>query len=451
MISGFCVAVVQGQTPVSTATPLPEELFPELKGIMQAALQQSPTMVLKNIELAQSEASRISVRSQMLPSLGTSISYNSSDAAVSTNTDVSSRQSGVYYSAALSQPIYRWGTLQAQLDAAKIQLSISQRNYAEGYRQLAATIRTQYLGLIYRKIAWRNAQAVRERARYALSLEESKLQYGRIAASDIIGPRLEAEDAGLRTDRAAEDLAAAKRLFARLTGLAELSDDSIPQQIPQVGFDPAAASAKAQAFLSSGWENNPAVLNARDQVRVAELNYKVAKYRLYPMFSFGASIAQSNSTQASASNVEQVGVLSQYIGVTATWTIFDGFATKAAKMSARANQRYYERALQTQSDAIIDQVRSQEKQLGFSYRAMALAEIRHTQADSAARQREDELKQGLSSQVSLDAALATLDAYTLNLLNQRMDFLSRWADFVSVVEQDPALQYLPATLKSNVR
>lgn len=451
LIIGFWVSGAGGQTTASRATPLPEEMFPELKGIMEQALQQSPTMMLKNIELAQSEANRMTVVSQMLPSLGTSVSYNVSDAAVSSNTDVKSRSSGVFYSASLSQPVYRWGTLQAQAEAAKIQLHITQRNYAEAYRQLALSIRNQYLGLVAKKIALRNAEAARERAAYTLSLEESKLQYGRISQADIIAPRLEMDDARLRADRAAEDLAAAKRYFARLTGLPEPEDASIPAGIPQVNYDPVDTGTMASAFLGQGWEFSPSIVTARDWVRVAELNYKVAKYRLYPMFSFGASLSQSNSTQASQSSVSQVGVLSQYLGITASWTIFDGRATKAAKISARANQRYYERLLQNQTDALFDQVRSMEKQLGFSHRAILLAETRYTQAESAARQRRDELQQGLSSQVALDAALAAQDSYSLNLLNYRLDFISRWSEFVSMVETDPALQYLPATLKSNVR
>lgn len=443
---GWAVAAAE-----SRPTPMPEELFPELKEILRASLQQAPQMMLKNIELAQSEAGRMTAVAQMLPSIGTAVSYNVSDAAVSSNTSAKSRSSGVYYSAYLNQPVYRWGTLQAQAEAAKIQLHITQRNFAEAYRQLALSIRNQYLGLVAKKIAWSNAEAARERAAYSLSLEEAKLQYGRISQSDIIAPRLEMEEARLRADRAAEDLLMAKRYFARLTGLPELTDESIPAQIPTVAYDAATTSSMARAFLSQSWENNPLILTARDWVKVAELNYKVAKYRLYPMFTFGASIAQANSTSASESTVSQVGVLSKYFGVSASWTIFDGRATKAAQISARANQRYYERLLQNQTDTVLDQVRSLEKQLGFSHRAVQLAETRNTQAESAVRQRQDEAQQGLASQVAVDAALAAQDTYRLYLLNQRLDFLSRWSEFVSTVDTDPALQFLPATLKSNVR
>lgn len=444
-------AALTARAQASQPTPMPEDLFPDLKRILQAALQQSPQMIFKNIELAQSEANRATMRAQLLPNIGTGASYYTSDAAVSSNTSAKSRASGLSYSAAISQPVFRWGTLMAQYEASKIQLAITQRNYREAYRQLALSIRNQYVGLIARKITWRNAEATRARAEFNLSLEENKLQYGRISQSDILAPRLELEEARLRVDRAAEDLAVAKRSFGRLTGQPELSDASIPDQVPELPYDSAAATARANAYLNQGWEQAPAIITAREWVRVAELNYKLAKYRLYPMFSFGGGVSQSNSTSVDSGTVTQSGVVSQSISLSASWSIFDGGATKAAKISARANQRYYERLLQNQTDTLLDQVRGMEKQISFSHRAMLLAQTRYTQAESAAHQRKEELQQGLASQLTLDAALAVQESYALYLVNQRLDFLSRWSEFVSTVDSDPVLQNVPATLKSNVR
>ena len=191
-------------------TPMPEEIFPQLKGIMQAALQQSPQMIHKNIELATGEANRMAAAAQRLPQIGSGVSYNVSEASVSSNTNVSSRSSGVFYSMSASQVLYRWGTVQAQVDSASIQLNIARRNYAEAYRLLAVSIRTQYLGLVAKKVAWRNAVAARVRLAAIVTLQEENLKYGRIAAGELITPQLDYEDAALRADRAAGDFAQGK-------------------------------------------------------------------------------------------------------------------------------------------------------------------------------------------------------------------------------------------------
>jgi len=431
--------------------PMPEDIFPELKPILQTALQQSPTMIQRNLELAQSEAAQIIAQAQLLPIVGSGISYTVNEAAVSSDTSVSSRSNGFYYSVTVSQPVYKWGTLMAANNAAKIQVAISKRNYADAYRTLALTIRNQYLGLVAKKISARNAAAAQERAQYTLSIQEDNLKQGRISQSEILQPRLALEDARLVSDRYAEDFVQAKRVFARLTGQPELSDDRIPGEIPNLAFEPGRATAMLQQFLASDWERNLSVQMARDWVRVSELNYKQAKYRLYPMFSFLGSIAQSNSTNASTSSVSQVGVLSKYVGISASWTLFDGRATKGAQISARANQRLYERLLQNKSDEVLDQARSLEKQVGFSYRALTLAETRNAQNENIVKARQDEAKQGLASQVVVDTAIAQLDYSRLSVVNQRLDFLARVSEFSSLVGTDPVLQYVPSNLQSNVR
>lgn len=431
--------------------PLPEEMFPDLKGILETALQQSPTMLLRNVELAQSEAAKMTAFAQMLPNISTSFSYNQSDASVSSNTSVTSSSSGLFYSASFTQPVFRWGTLVAANEAAKIQLSITQKNYAEAYRTLALSLRSQYLGLVARKIAWRNARAAQERAAYNLSVAEAKLGYGTLSQAAMLMPRLAMEDAKLYADRQEEDLAVLLRAFQRLAGLSELSADRIPNDIPNFAYDPAAGTTMLARFQSDSWKENLSIQAAQSWVRVAALNYKQAKYRLYPMFSFGASIAQSNSTSASQNSVSQVGVLSKFYGISASWQIFDGRATKAAQISARANQKYYERLLDNQTNAVLEQARVLEKQVGFSFRALKLAETRNAQNESYAQLKQDEVKQGLASQAESDTALSLVDGSRLNLVNQRLDFLSRWAEFYSLTEGDPALKILPPTLKSNVR
>jgi outer membrane protein TolC len=425
-------------------TPMPEQLLPELKVILEQAMQQSPQMVLRNIDLATSEANYLLTRSAMLPGVSASASYNISGAAVSSDTNVSSTASGLYYSLNFSQSVFRWGTLKAQTDAARIQQDISRKNYAEAYRSLALSLRSQYLLLMGKKVAWINTQFARQQLAAALALEEDKLRNGQTSENQVMQLRLQTEEVSLMVERAAEDLAMSKRFFIRQAGLAELADERIPTGIPALAFQPAAASAMLQKFLGHDWEDNLNVQINRNLVKVADLNYKVAKYRLYPMVSIAAGISQSNSTNAAPDSVSQVSVLSQYAGLSVGWSIFDGFATKGAKISALANKRIYERQLQTLTDQLMDQAMSQERQVGFAYRAMGLAQARAALSESALRTMEEDAQRGIVSRAAVTAALGAHNQARHALLNQQADFLSRWSEFVSTVGHDPVLQSLPA-------
>lgn len=447
---GLCATsrpLVAGALPA----PMPEEIFPELNDILREALAQSPTMILRNIELAQNEGNYLVSRGQMLPNISTGASYNVSGAAVSSDTNVSSTASGLYYSMSISQPVFQWGRLKAQKDAAKIQYEISQRNYAEAYRTLALTVRSQYLGLIAKKLAWRNARFTQKQMAANLALEEDKLRNGQSTENVLVNLRLQMEEVSLQMERMAEDLANSLRFFQRQTGLARLSEDRIPAEIPAIAFLPDTANAMLHQFLGQGWESNLNVQISRQWLRVAQLNYKQAKYRLYPMFSLGASISQSNSTNASLNSVSQVSVLSQYVGVSMGWSVFDGFATKGAKISALANQRYYERQLQTVTDQVMDQAMALERQVGFSYRAMNLAQARTGLSANAVRTMQDDMQRGLVSKAAVEAAIGSLYASEQTLASQRADFLTRWSEFVSTLGQDPILQQLPAKYLSHAR
>ena len=442
-ILGFCAAV----RPLGAANlpaPMPEELFPELKDILREALAQSPTMILRNIEIAQNEGNYLVSRGQLLPSISTSAGYRFSGAAVSSNTDVSSTATGLEYGLSIYQPVFRWGTLKAQKDSSKIQVSISQKNYTEAYRTLALSIRSQYLGLVAKKIAWRNARFIQKQMAATLALEEDKLRNGQSTENLLVNLRLQMEEASLQMERMEEDLANSLRYFQRQTGLPRLGEDRIPTEIPVVTFEPATATAMLHEFLGQGWERNLSIQINRHWLRVAELNYKQAKYRLYPMFSLAASISQNNSTNASLDSVSQVSVLSQYVGISMAWSVFDGFATKGAKISALANKRYYERQLQTVTDQLMDQAMSQERQVGFSYRAMNLAQARTGLSETAVRTIRDDAQRGLASKAAVEAAIGAHYQSELLLANQRADFLSRWSEFVSTLGHDPILQQLPA-------
>lgn len=424
--------------------PLPEDLFPQLRAVLNAALEQSPQMLARNIELAQMEGNYYVARSQLFPNLATGVAYNVSDAAVSTNTDVTSRSSGLYYSASLSQTLFRWGTAKANSDAGKIQLLVSKKNYREAYRTLALSLRSQFLFLVVKKMTLRNVMYDRDQVANQLALKEENLRNGLASQNELLPMQLQHEELSLYAERVAEDLANSKRIFLRTAGLKEIGDDFIPDDIPIPEFDPTKVSPLLQKFLGVGWEDDLMVQVNRDWVKVADLSYKIAKYRLYPMFGFGASISQSNSTNASENYVSQVGVLSKSVGINASWSIFDGFATRGAKMAALANKRYYERVLQNHVDNLLDQARSLERQVSFAYRSMKLAASRKIVTDSALQNAKDELARGLTSQYTVQAALGSQYQSDLTLLVQKTDFLSRWSEFVSTIGQDPLVKALPA-------
>lgn len=425
--------------------PLAEDIFPQLKPILAKALTQSPQMLQRNIDIAQAEATRTIARSSMLPNVGSAVSYSTSTAAVSTNTSVSSQASGIYYSISAGQPIFYWGTLKASLDAAKIGVAIAEKNYAEGYRLLAVNIRQQYIALVIAKVGLRNADFARQLAQSNLEIEEERLKNGRISPGAILPPRLAVEEAELNRDRARAALDQGIQAFCLLTGLESLDPDSLPGQIVLGGlyYDTAFAKPLLDRFLNSEAENTPQAQIYRDYIRQADFNYKINKYRLFPKIGMSAGYSLSNSTSASQGLISQAGVTSQSINVTASWSIFDGFATRGAKRSSLLIKRTYEQQLENYLRTNATQVQNLRNQLEFSARAMKLADTRRDIQNSNLKLVEQDLARGVGSKINADSARSLAYQADLTAYNARAEFLGRWAEYLSYLDLDPAMQNLP--------
>ncbi|MDE3083987.1 MAG: TolC family protein, partial [Verrucomicrobiota bacterium] len=130
-----------------------------MRDVLHSALQQSPQMIARNLDLAAQEANRYQQAAAMWPNLSGGINYSYNKSAVAQNSLTSSTLSqGFYYSLNLNQPIYHWGALKAAADIARLQIKMSERQYADAYRQLTLTLRSQYLSLIMQKVVVRNAR-----------------------------------------------------------------------------------------------------------------------------------------------------------------------------------------------------------------------------------------------------------------------------------------------------
>ena len=129
-----------------TAGTLPEDYYPGLKSILDVALKQSPQMLARNIDLAQSEANRYMADANLWPTLSGYSAYSTLWQQATNNGEKGdvSRSNGLNYSVAVSQPIFQWGVYKYQSDIGKLAQQIVNRQYADAWRMLAMSVRAQY-------------------------------------------------------------------------------------------------------------------------------------------------------------------------------------------------------------------------------------------------------------------------------------------------------------------
>jgi len=439
----FCAALsgLPAEAPPVEGT-MPEDYLPSLRPLLKEAVEKAPSAIMADISLAQAHASTYLQSAPLWPSVSGSIYYqvtNQSETNSTTNTT-----QGLYYSVSLSQPIFQWGAYKNAAAIGHLGELIAQRNFGEAYRLVAMQIREQYVILVQKKIVLRNDQFVLKIAQDNMTAQKARFDAGASSSADLDSVRLALEQAQLEADRAQEDYLYTKQLLIRLAGVQTLDDNAVVLELPHPTFDANKADAILTGFVGGGVESTFQSQVYNLYAQQGDLNYKIAKVRLLPKLGANAVFSYENYSAPTGNGVHQYGIQTESYNVAATWQIFDGFATTGAKKSALASKRIYERELKTYVDASIDQITNQRHGLGFSYRAMQLAEVHTALMEAQVKRLTQDQTLGYSSQSAIDSSTLLLYQNQFQQALSRSDFYDRWTEFISLAGLDPALENLPA-------
>lgn len=428
--------------PAGVTGTMPEHALPELNAILRDALQQAPQVLLAAIEVERGEAARIAANSARWPSVSGNLNYATNQEAVSSNTDTKSRASGLFYSLQLSQTLFQWGAVKNQSAIGRIGLMIAEKNYAEGYRALSVLLRQSYLELVVKKARLRHARFTYERGRADLALARDNA--AQFSSAVLAGRELDLREARLDLDRNEVEFATALRRFGRIAGQPEIKEERIADDLPRPAYMPELAGSIAASVLrdraAGAYEPQLYALRLRE----AELRYKIESVRLLPKFYAGAGYSLDNSSTVGTNRVEQQAIQRENINVSAQWNIFDGFASKAAKMSARADQRLYTTRLAAAVDAVLDQVQALERTLKLDAEHLAISDERHAISVAGKRRLAEESALGQVARAEIERADANILVSQANAFAVRAKFYADWSEFISIAGLDPVLQNLPS-------
>lgn len=443
-----CLFPVVGRAQTSPAKglpiTLPEESLPELKMLLESAMQASPQMISSRLGVETSEANYISSRAARLPSLGASGSYTSSRSGVEDSLQPPTVSDGFYYSASIYQPVFHWGAIKRQTEISNLEISFQALNVAEGYRLLAVAIRRQYLGLIYQQMALRNARFASELADEYLNLQLSKLEAGTLPAGAIVTPKIGALEAKLVVDQAEEAQRFAARTLARLCGVEAIDYENLPEAVPVQTFsDSVRADYIAELASTTDLENTPGALISQLRIEQDKLRYKIVRANLLPKLGLSGSYGIGNNTSVVGDIVVQAATETLSYGLTISWTIFDGLSTRGQKLSALATRRMNEQALRTYLDQTQDRLDNLEKQIGHAARATELAQMRYDLAREAVRLTKDNFDAGVASRNAVSGVTNNAFVAELALSAARQNELMLWTDYISTAGLDPVMDQFP--------
>jgi len=421
---------------------LPEKALPQLEPVLAAAVQQSPRMLNRALDLEIAENNRIQARANLLPSFsGWGNYYDSRD----TRADLHGRVdvTKIAYNFSLNQPVFYWGERRNSARMGEIQASIAQGQYRDGYRALAQTLRGDYMRLIVQKLAAQRGVFYQEFTKNQLQKQEIRLAQKVISEYQISSVRLTAEQAQISSERTQFDYDMAKVSFSRLSGQPVMADAAIPDSIPVVTYQPEVYDRLLADYLAQKELPTIEAATMRKQLENEALSYSNLKTRLRPKFN--AVLGVSQDEQSYTINVAQkYRVNSFFGGVSLNWTIFDGFSAQAAQRTGLARKRQMENDYKDLTERLAQQAQTQVKQINFAARSMAITDRALVAGEANLKTKQDEFARGISSEDDVNLARMALYDAQLNAYNGRSDFLYKVGDFLGTIVADPVVANLAA-------
>jgi outer membrane protein TolC len=421
---------------------LPERLFPELDRILHEAVQQSPAMLLRNLDLEIARGDEMQAKAGLYPNAGGYLSYQESnerreDRSSSFNTAI------LNYSYSISQPIWHWRIVSNNARIGEIRRQIAGHQYQDGYRLLSRQIRSAYLDLIVRRTTADQVKFNLKQAEDTLRTTEDRLTKGATSGVEVFQAQMAAQQARLTTDRAAEDLNQALISFHRLTGRAAFGVDQIPEGIPLISGGDDAPPRLLADFLSQKEPGNLDTIILRQQLETESLNLEIQRKRLYPMFNLAVGVNQSRQSY-SLTNVQLYRVEDRYVGLNLSWSIFDGFATRGAVLSSLARKRQLEARYHELTQNLAEDAQRQAKQTEFALRQMRIYDRWFDDRGNYLRAREEDFKRGTASETDLNGARAGYHQAEITAFGSRAAYLMQVCDFLGVIMEDPVLEQVKA-------
>ncbi len=432
--------------PAASTLVLPEQLFPKLDEIIKASVQQSPRMISRALDLEIAENVRLQARSNLLPNVNATYGYNKSNddskylygPGNPNNSSNSYTVTKTPYSLILSQPLFYWGEKRNNYKVGQIQETISKGQYREGYRLLVQEIRASYLHLIVQKLAVRRNRYFLEYTNTRLKEQEDRFAKNFISGTEIASARLNAEQAQIAQEHTEFDFETAKQSFARLTGLASIADESIPDSIPTITYAPEPIAQLLAGYLAQKDPPTSEAFTLRHQIEIDRLNLATTKTGLRPKISAVMGLAQDEQNNFYGTGVKY-SVTSKYAGLSMNWNIFDGLSSQSAVRISLATHRKLEMDYRQMTERLASDAQTLVKQLYFSARNMNLYDRFSSSSEANLKQVKEDFDRGVRSESEVGLAQLNLYDTQLSAGTSRKDFLLMTGDFLGMLVEDPAL------------
>jgi outer membrane protein TolC len=417
---------------VDEKVQLPEDVLPQLKPLLERAMQQSPKVLERNLDLVLAEADGYVARSSSLPSVGGYAQYQLQKEKLIDGTGWNNKDK-LGYNFSINQSVWQWGALEATRKISRIDRDLAKKNYSEAFRVLAGEVRSAYLGLVLNKMVVRNAELTFRLAQGNLARQQARYSANQVTYGEIMTHQLRVDEASLAMRRAKADLVFLLDSFRSMCGDVALTEAEIPEAIGDITEAPAVAPVVA----SSAIDDSAEVKIVEMEVEKAKLARVGPRYALYPKLGLTAGISRDQYTQPQDKGTYRYQADTAFIGTVVNWNLFDGLSSKGQRLAALTRLRRAEQKLVSSRLVVARKLARASDNVGFTWDSYQVAKMHLRMASEGLTHQREEAGRGLVSQEQIDAAQGNVFSHQYYAQAALAAHLSAVVEYLSSKGADP--------------
>lgn len=413
---------------------MPEEIFPELRAVIDIAVRSAPVLTIENLRVNQMEANRKVRASSLYPKLyfSTDVGGRRKDIG-----SVSSTEAQARYNLTLIQPLYHWGSLQAEKQIGEIELDLAHIGRVRSYLNFYAQLNSVFLDLVVQNQAVKKAQLDSELSAERLESARKRLEGGDLPAGAFQEQSFAHREKEVALRRANGTLENLRQRFRTLAGLNEEYVLHLPDEIPPASFELDSAKKLVENYRRVMVEQSLELKTLVMQKAIEEENLSIHQNRLKPKINLVARSLQDVETLATdlAGDLERREI---FAGINVDWQIFDGWASKSRKEMTLEIIRQRQTDYEQTHRRILASLQYLDSNFKLDYEMADISDQRYLWQEEIYGQKEKDFAEGLISPDAFAAERLSLEQSRLNAIRHRAD-LYQSLTFLLVQVQYPKI------------
>ena len=425
---------------------LPDTL--DITGAIRVALSESPVLRISGAQADRAGTDRLAAWGALLPTAGVSAGLNRSGFSRTTfvgeeglsetlpGTLTSSSQSASQ-GLSLNWTLLDGGRRFSEISRSTASLRAAQRRYDNQQRDVVLTVRREFLEALRRQELLELTRTQITDRELELEIASRRYEIAAVERTDVLGAETNLLNARIALNAEENQLRAGLRQLVVSMGLPPeagdglvlAGDDGMPEGVPDIAL-----------IVRTAVTSDPELAALEAERSAAAASLWSARTRYLPRISVSLGWGRGENFGPEDSFWQfDPGDTSHSFGISASWSLFDGFQREQQNAQASAARRQAEEDLRRRRLEIERDVRRYGADIGELAQTLGLLDQAYAISRERLDMEQERYRLGTGSFVELQNAVDAVQRAETSLIQRRYDYLLAWSGLAEYIEGRPGI------------